>query len=61
MFNEIKAKHDRGEKITEDERDYVESRIERRNQEESAKRQAARRSPSTSRIHRSDSTAGSRP
>jgi hypothetical protein len=40
MFNEIKAKHDRGEKITEDERDYVESRIERRNQEESAKRQA---------------------
>src|ERR1700682_3190593 len=39
-FNEIRAKHDRGEKITEDERDYVESKIERRNQEESAKRQA---------------------
>jgi hypothetical protein len=39
-FNEIKAKHDRGEKITEDERDYIESKIERRNQEESANRQA---------------------
>jgi hypothetical protein len=39
-FNEIRAKHDRGEKITEDERDYVESKVERRNQEESAKRQA---------------------
>ncbi len=39
-FNEIRAKHDRGEKITEEERDYVESKIERRNQEESAKRQA---------------------
>ena len=39
-FNEIRAKHDQGEKITEDERDYVESKIERRNQEESAKRQA---------------------
>ena len=39
-FNEIRARHTRGEKITEDERDYVESRIERRNQEESAKRNA---------------------
>ena len=39
-FSEIRAKHDRGEKITEEERDYVESKIERRNQEESARRQA---------------------
>ncbi|MCX7016879.1 MAG: hypothetical protein NTW86_30695 [Candidatus Sumerlaeota bacterium] len=39
-FNEIKAKRQRGEKITEEERDYAESMIERRNQEESAKRNA---------------------
>jgi hypothetical protein len=39
-FKDIRAKHARGEKITEEERDYVESKIERRNQEESAKRQA---------------------
>src|SRR5262249_52957510 len=36
----IVAKHKRGEKITEEERDYYESKIERRNQEESAKKQA---------------------
>jgi hypothetical protein len=40
-LNEIRAKHQRGEKITEEERDYYESIIERRNQEESAKRNAA--------------------
>jgi len=37
---EIVAKHKRGEKITEEERDYHESLVEHRNQEESAKRQA---------------------
>ena len=35
---EIVAKHKRGEKISEEERDYHESRIERHNQAESAKR-----------------------
>src|SRR5581483_1034790 len=39
-FQEIQAKHKRGEKITEEERDYAESKIERANQEQSAKRQA---------------------
>ncbi len=39
-WQEIVAKHRRGEKITEEERDYYESRIERRNQQESAKRNA---------------------
>jgi hypothetical protein len=39
-FNEIRAKRARSEKITEEERDYAESIIERRNQEESAKRSA---------------------
>lgn len=39
-FNEIRSKRTRGEKITEEERDYGESLIERRNQEESAKRNA---------------------
>jgi hypothetical protein len=38
--NQIRAKHARGEKITEEERDYYESRIERKNQAESAARQA---------------------
>jgi len=37
---EIRAKHQRGEKITEEERDYHESLIEHANQEQSAKRQA---------------------
>jgi hypothetical protein len=39
-FNAIRAKRQSGEKITEEERDYAESIIERRNQEESAKRNA---------------------
>ena len=37
---EIVAKHKRGEKITEEERDYHETLIEHHNQEESARRQA---------------------
>jgi hypothetical protein len=40
-WSEIKARHDNGEKITEEERDYLESKIERRNQEASAKATAA--------------------
>jgi hypothetical protein len=39
-WQEIVAKHKRGEKITEAERDYYESKIEHRNQEESARRNA---------------------
>ena len=37
---EIQAKHRRGEKVTEEERDYVETKIERQNQEQSALRNA---------------------
>ena len=40
-FNEIVARHQRGEKISEDERDYYESKIEHRNQENSARANAA--------------------
>ena len=39
--SEIRAKRARGEKITEEERDYAESITERRNQENSAKQNAA--------------------
>jgi hypothetical protein len=39
-WNEIRQKHMRGEKITEEERDYYESRVERKNQAESAAKQA---------------------
>jgi hypothetical protein len=39
-WNEIRQKHQRGEKITEEERDYFESKVERKNQTESAARQA---------------------
>jgi hypothetical protein len=39
-WNEIRQKHQRAEKITEEERDYYESRVERKNQAESAVRQA---------------------
>src|SRR5438132_10759639 len=39
-FKEIRAKVQRHEKITEEERDYAESKIERQNQEQSAKRNA---------------------
>jgi hypothetical protein len=38
-WNEIRQKHARGEKITEEERDYYESKVERKNQTESAARQ----------------------
>ncbi len=38
-WKDIQAKHKRGEKTTEEERDYAESKIERANQEQSAKRQ----------------------
>src|ERR1700722_456357 len=37
-WKEIRAKQLRGEKITEEERDYAESMVERKNQTESAKR-----------------------
>ena len=37
---DIRAKHARGEKVTEEERDYVETLTERRNQTESAKKNA---------------------
>ena len=39
--SEIRARRARGEKITEEERDYAESILERRNQENSAKQNAA--------------------
>ena len=39
-WNEIVAKHKRGEKISEEERDYYESKIEHRNQENAAKANA---------------------
>src|SRR5580698_1777613 len=39
-WNQIVAKHKSGEKITEDERDYYESKIEHFNQENSAKSNA---------------------
>ena len=39
-FNEIRAKRQRGEKITEEERDYSETLVERQNQENSAQRNA---------------------
>jgi hypothetical protein len=39
-FQEIRAKRQRGEKITEEERDYGETKIERQNQEQSAQRNA---------------------
>ena len=39
-FKEIRAKVQRHEKISEEERDYAESKIERQNQEQSAKRNA---------------------
>src|SRR5579862_3378857 len=39
-WQEIVAKHKRGDQITEEERDYYETKIERRNQAESAKRNA---------------------
>src|SRR4051794_31164714 len=38
-WNEIRMKHQRGEKITEEERDYYESLVERTNQAQSAVRQ----------------------
>jgi hypothetical protein len=37
-WKEIKAKHDRSEMVTEEERDYYESMVKRKNQTESAKR-----------------------
>src|SRR5262249_48243925 len=40
-WKSIREKHNRGEKITEEERDYYESKVERKNQTESAEHMVA--------------------